>query len=126
MIRWLGIERPLPPRVLVVARSMRKRFMKMGKNGSPPSIDNCCEDVSSAIADRLKKLGISCQLSIRNFVIVKKEICHWHCVVVFRRCILDATGDQFNGDLDAFNQPIRMRAIAFGTQRELDSRYSLT
>lgn len=120
-MRYLGIERPLPPEVLAIVRSVRRWAFVHGRG----IMAGQCGDASTELVRRLFGVGFRSYVDNRDFC-VNPELDHWqgHAVVMFKRCVLDVTADQFNDLLDIHGQSIRMGSIVFGSISELDNRYA--
>ena len=112
MIR-LGIQSPIPPKVLQIARKVRRWVIRTHRDSS-----GRCGVASERIQDELLKIGIQSVRQQGDFIVPDDK---WetqpHCWLRIKKYILDVTADQFN-DNRVFSQ-----SIIWGTNEQLHQRY---
>lgn len=106
----------IPSKILNVARRVRREILI--RNGDTAYQ---CSYASDRIRDDLREVGINARKV--NSVFQANGFHEGHCWVIVKygghEFILDITADQFNS-----RYRVDMRAIVFGTKKELEEHYS--
>ncbi len=115
-VQYLGIEAvSIPTSLWNLAREIRQKVL----NENDGKSFGMCWDASSQICARLRKKGVSCKQRCASFRINGHKHGHAWVEIGKKRHYLDVTADQFNHGLALGNTRYQMRAIVFGTKKQL-------